>query len=79
MTIYPVSVLRTVAFHTQSLSGAQGARPCREDILQMVDRVGCVQIDTLHLVRRSHYLAATELVIEHYEPAALARKILQFL
>jgi uncharacterized protein YcaQ len=58
MTIYPTHALRTVALHTQGLQTANGkeSHPTRDLIFQTVDQIGCVQIDTLHMVRRSQYL-----------------------
>jgi uncharacterized protein YcaQ len=58
MTTYSLSALRAVALHTQALHTANGSEPPAkpENIFQVVDQIGCVQIDTLHMVRRSHYL-----------------------
>jgi uncharacterized protein YcaQ len=58
MTTYPISVLRTVALATQNLTDANGSEcPANLDSLyQLIDQIGCIQIDTLHMVRRSHYL-----------------------
>ncbi len=59
MTEYPTSVLRTVALAAQGLHQA-GQSPTppgkREQIYNVVNQIGCVQIDTLHMVRRSQYL-----------------------
>jgi len=57
MTTYPISALRTVALHTQGLGTPGGPAPSRETLYQTIDQIGCVQIDTLHMVRRSQYLA----------------------
>jgi uncharacterized protein YcaQ len=66
MTIYPVSALRALALRTQGLHVANG---CEQDSLfQVVNQIGCVQIDTLHMVRRSHYLVPWSR-IGSYEPA----------
>jgi uncharacterized protein YcaQ len=58
MTVYPISATRTLALHTQGLTYANQADEAPEpaSILKMVERLGCVQIDTLHMVQRSHYL-----------------------
>jgi uncharacterized protein YcaQ len=58
MTIYPASALRTVALRTQGLHAANGheSTPTPETICRTVEQIGCVQIDTLHVVRRSQYL-----------------------
>jgi len=58
MTIYPTSALRAVALRTQNLHTANGSEstPTPDSLYQLIDQIGCVQIDTLHMVRRSHYL-----------------------
>jgi hypothetical protein len=58
MTIYPVTALRTLALFAQNLHNANESdlQPDPGTIYQLVDRIGCVQIDTLHMVRRSQYL-----------------------
>jgi uncharacterized protein len=58
MTIYPASALRTVALHTQNLHTANGSEsaPTPDTLYKVINQIGCVQIDTLHMVRRSHYL-----------------------
>jgi len=56
MKPYPISALRTVALHAQGLGKAGGSQPTREVLHQTINQIGCVQIDTLHMVRRSQYL-----------------------
>jgi uncharacterized protein YcaQ len=58
MTVYPTTALRSVALQTQGLHTANGASPAptSDAIYQTVEQMGCVQIDTLHMVRRSQYL-----------------------
>jgi uncharacterized protein len=60
MKPYPLSVLRTVALAAQGLqrsnSMTDGLTPGREEIHAIVQQIGCVQIDTLQMVRRSQYL-----------------------
>ncbi len=60
MTIYSTSLLRTVALRTQGLHHANVAlssnNRTRDEICDIVSQIGCVQIDTLHMVRRSQYL-----------------------
>ncbi|MGZ6346189.1 MAG: winged helix-turn-helix domain-containing protein [Anaerolineales bacterium] len=58
MTTYSLPALRAVALYTQALHTANGRElPTQpESLFRMVDQIGCVQIDTLHMVRRSHYL-----------------------
>jgi uncharacterized protein YcaQ len=58
MTTYPTSALRAVALRTQGLAAANGTHPAptRDSIYNAVEQIGCVQIDTLHMVRRSQYL-----------------------
>lgn len=58
MPIYPLSAARTLALHTQQLTTPNGSEPAaaRENIYRTVDQIGCVQIDTLQMVARAHYL-----------------------
>ncbi len=69
MIIYPTAALRAVALRTQNLHAAdrglsrmksvsrpEDGLPTRDTIYQTVEQIGCVQIDTLHVVRRSQYL-----------------------
>jgi uncharacterized protein YcaQ len=58
MTLYPAAALRAVALHAQSLNLANVLdRRVRTDrLFQVINKIGCVQIDTLHMVRRSQYL-----------------------
>jgi uncharacterized protein YcaQ len=60
MTIYPLPALRAVALRCQNLHMENGSEPSpqADSLFQVVDQIGCVQIDTLHMVRRSHYLVA---------------------
>jgi uncharacterized protein YcaQ len=55
-TPYPLSAVRALALYAQGLTEKPPA-PTRETIYAAVDRIGCVQIDTLQLVHRSQYLA----------------------
>jgi uncharacterized protein len=58
MNVYPLSAVRTLALHAQGLAtpSLKGKTPTLASILKVVGQLGCVQIDTLHLVHRSHYL-----------------------
>ena len=58
MTIYPASALRAVALQTQNLDTANccESTPTPDTLYQVINQIGCVQIDTLHMVRRSQYL-----------------------
>jgi len=56
MTTYPISALRAVALHAQGLDNATSSAPMRDSIYRIIDQIGCLQIDTLHMVRRSQYL-----------------------
>ncbi len=71
MTTYPTSALRAVALRTQNLHSANGADdiPAPHTLYEVIDQIGCVQIDTLHMVRRSQYLIPWSRV-GTYEPAA---------
>jgi uncharacterized protein YcaQ len=60
MTIYPLSALRTLALHAQGLHRPnRGDTPVSpERLYELVQQIGCVQIDTLQMVARSQYLVA---------------------
>lgn len=54
---YPLSALRALTLHTQRLTAANGASPPSPDaIVDTVTALGYVQIDTLHVVNRAHYV-----------------------
>lgn len=56
--IYPLSALRALSLHTQRLSAANVQSPAAtpEAIVELARALGYVQIDTLHMVNRAHYL-----------------------
>ena len=56
MTTYPLSALRAVALHAQGLGAPTPTDPGLESIYATARQVGCVQIDTLQMVHRSHLL-----------------------
>ena len=58
MAIYPLSVLRALALHTQKLDSANGSElnPSPDSVYETVDQLGAVQIDTLQMVARAHYI-----------------------
>ena len=47
---------RALALAAQGLLDPPPAKPTRDDILTMIERLGVVQIDTINVVRRSQYL-----------------------
>lgn len=57
-TIYSLPALRTVALHTQHLTTPNAASPALtiDRMLDLVTALGYVQIDTLHVVNRAHYV-----------------------
>ena len=75
-TLYPLSAVRAVALRTQRLDVPNGAEPTPtpDVIYNMVAHLGCVQIDTLHMVRRSHYLVLWSR-LGRYDPADFERLI----
>ncbi len=58
MTTYPLSALRALALHTQKLDTPNGSEPppSPDSVFETVDRLGAVQIDTLQMVARAHYV-----------------------
>ncbi len=55
---YSLSALRTLALHTQRLTTANDATPApaADTMADLVTALGYVQVDTLHVVNRAHYL-----------------------
>lgn len=55
---YPLSAIRALALHAQGLAAPLGSEPAPalDAIYNVVERLTCVQIDTLQVVHRSHYL-----------------------
>jgi uncharacterized protein len=55
---YSTSVLRTVALAVQGLHAPNGSRqpPTPDSLYALINQLGCLQIDTLHMVARSQYL-----------------------
>lgn len=71
---YPLSAVRTLILHAQGLTEPQrrGARPDIEDVCAAIERVGWVQIDTLQVVNRAHYLTLWSR-LGNYDPSLLDR------
>ncbi len=67
-----LSAARALALHTQALDTAPGAEPppTRDALYALVERLGCVQIDTLQMVHRSQYLVLWSR-LGRYNPADL--------
>lgn len=70
MTVYPLEALRAVALRTQGLDAPDkaGFTPGRDDLVRCVALLGCLQIDTLQMVRRSQYLVLWSR-LGSYDPA----------
>lgn len=56
--VYPLAALRATVLHQQRLSAPFGATPppTADAIVELVTALGYVQIDTLHVVNRAHYV-----------------------
>lgn len=54
-TTYPLDAVRALALHTQGLATSPST-PTHDTIHAMIEKLGCIQIDTLHVVQRAHYL-----------------------
>lgn len=69
-------VVRTLALYAQALTSRHEAQPpaAPDALYEIIDRLGCVQIDTLHMVRRSHYLVLWSRVGQ-YDPADFDRLV----
>ncbi len=74
--VYPLAAARALALHTQALTPPQSADPppSPQAIVDLVERLGCVQIDTLHMVQRSHYLVIWSR-LGAYDPADFDRAV----
>lgn len=57
-TVYPLFALRALALHTQRLTAPldASAAPTPDAMVDLVTALGYVQIDTLQMVNRAHYL-----------------------
>jgi uncharacterized protein YcaQ len=57
-TVYPLSAIRTLALYAQGLTASEIDQPVPGlDALQsQVEVLGCIQIEPLQVVQRSHYL-----------------------
>ncbi|HNT23850.1 MAG TPA: crosslink repair DNA glycosylase YcaQ family protein [Anaerolineales bacterium] len=73
-TVYPLTALRALALHAQGLTTPNGQEPpsTPDAICKAVRQVGCVQIDTLQMVHRSHYLTLWSR-LGSYDPADFDR------
>ena len=72
---YPLSAVRALALHAQHLTqpnALDAPAPAPQDIYAVIEQMGCVQIDTLQMVRRSHYIALWSR-LGAYDPADLER------
>ena len=69
---YPLASVRALALHAQGLTNPNSSdTPSTPDaILSMVERIGCVQIDTLQMVRRSQYVTLWSR-LGNYDPSDL--------
>lgn len=69
---YPLNAARALALHAQGLAEQPDldAPSTPDEVYSAVERVGCLQIDTLQMVRRSHYLALWSR-LGMYDPADL--------
>jgi uncharacterized protein YcaQ len=74
MTIYSTSALRSVALYSQHLHSpyARESTPSIDNLYHVINQIGCVQIDTLHMVQRSQYLVLWSR-LGSYKPDALDR------
>ena len=73
-TVYPLAAVRALALHAQALTTQPGAEPppTPDAIYDIVEQIGCVQIDTLQMVQRSQYLVVWSR-LGRYDPANLDR------
>ena len=70
--VYPLSAVRDLASRAQGLAQHSNGTPNRQDVLEAVQRVAWLQIDTLQVVRRSQELVLWSR-LGAYDPDDLAR------
>ena len=68
MQSLPLSAVRALALHAQGLAVPPTNTPTPDRIYDLVEHLGCVQIDTLHMVQRSQYLVVWSR-LGTYDPA----------
>ena len=75
-TSFPLGAIRALVLHAQGLATPLGAepQPTSDAIYDAVKQVGCLQIDAIHVVHRSHYLVLWSR-LGHYDPVDLDRLI----
>lgn len=75
-TIYPLHAVRRLALHAQGLCSPnkESKAPTLLEMRDTVERLGCVQIDTLQMVSRSHYLVLWSR-LGNYDPIDLERLV----
>jgi uncharacterized protein len=75
---YPLDAVRRLILHVQRLSTPNGAEPAvtLDAICGLVTQLGCVQVDTLQMVRRSQYIVLWSR-LGCYDPADFDRLIYQ--
>ncbi len=75
-TPLPLPVVRTIALHAQSLTtlNQSDSPPTPDRIYDLVEQLGCVQIDTLHMIRRAQYVTLWSR-LGAYDPADFDRLI----
>ena len=58
MTVYPLAAVRALALHASGLDTPNGQEPpaTLESIFDILDHLGAIQIDTLQMVARAHYV-----------------------
>lgn len=52
---YPLKTIQTLALYTQGLH-KKAQSSSKDEILELIKRIGCVQIDALQMVKRSQYI-----------------------
>jgi uncharacterized protein YcaQ len=72
MKPYPLEVLRKVSLVAQGLHNPIVSQSdlTADSILRVINLIGCIQIDSLHVVRRSHYLVPWSR-LGNYDPSIL--------
>ena len=73
-TVYPLSAVRALALHAQGLGIRSDPKSLStlDEVYSIIEQIGCLQIDTLQMVRRSQNIALWSR-LGSYDPADLDR------
>ena len=73
-TVYPLSAVRALALHAQGLAARSDSKQLStlDEVYSIIEQIGCLQIDTLQMVRRSQNIVLWSR-LGSYDPTDLDR------